>query len=124
MPLQGYFSDLTKSILVVSPWNFLQVEALFQGYGLQVLMGSRYLRGFVGKETAQALWLEEKVTGWWYLVATLAVLARRHPQTAYVGLQNSFQKEWGFVQRIIPGIGMVFRPVEDELRDTFLLALF
>ena len=28
------------------------------------------------------------------------------------------------MQYVTPGIGMVFQPVEDELQDTFLLALF
>ena len=39
-PLQGYLPDLTKSILVVSPWNFQQAEDHFQGMGVQVVTGS------------------------------------------------------------------------------------
>ena len=57
-------------------------------------------------------------------VATLAGVARRHPQTAYVGLQKFLQQEWDFVQSVTPGIWMVFQAVEDKLWDTFLLALF
>ena len=54
----------------------------------------------------------------------MAGVARRHPQTAYVGLQKYLQQEWDFVQSVTPGIWMVFQAVEDELRDTFLLDLF
>ena len=46
-PPQGYFPEPSKSILVVSPWNFMQAEAFFQGYGPQIMTGSRYLGGFV-----------------------------------------------------------------------------
>ena len=54
----------------------------------------------------------------------MAGVACHHPQTTYAGLQKSLQKEWFFVQRVTPGIWMAFQAVEDELRDTFLLALF
>ena len=85
-PPWGYFTEPTKSILVLSPQNFPQAEAFFWGYGLQVVTGRRYLGGFFGTEIAQAWWLEEKVEGWLDLVSTLAGVARRHPQTAYAGL--------------------------------------
>ena len=51
---RGYFLDLTKSILAVSPRNVSQAEASFWGYGLQVVTEIRYLGGFVGTETSQA----------------------------------------------------------------------
>ena len=57
-------------------------------------------------------------------MATLAGVACHHPQTKYAGLQKSLQKEWFFVQRVTLGTGMEFQVVEDELRDTFLPALF
>ena len=123
-PPRGYFLDPTKSILIVSPQNVLRAEALFWRYGLQVVMGSRYLGGFIGTETAQDRWMEEKVVGWRDLVATLAGVERWHPQTDYTVLQKSLQQEWAFVQHVTPGIGMDFKPVEDELRVTFLPDLF
>ena len=52
-----------KSTLVVSLWNVLRTEAFFQGYGLQIVTGSQYLRGFVGMDTVHTQWLEEKVAG-------------------------------------------------------------
>ena len=62
----------------MSPRNVPQAEAFFWGYGLQVVMGSRYLGGFVETDTAQAWWLEERVEGWQDLVATLTGVAHRH----------------------------------------------
>ena len=89
-PPQGYFPEPTKRILVVSPRNVPRMEAFFWGYGLQIVTGIQHLRGFVGMETVQARWMGEKFLGWQKLVATLAGMARRQPQTAYVGLQKCF----------------------------------
>ena len=47
-----------------------------------------------------------------------------HPQTAYVELQNSLQKEWDFLQRVTPGIWTAFYTMEDDLCDELLPALF
>ena len=41
-----------------------------------------------------------------------------------MGLQKSLHQEWSFVQHITPDIGTTFHPVEDKLRNTFLLDLF
>ena len=62
------------------------------------MTGSRYLGGFVGSKEVQDRWLREKLEGWRDSVATLAGVERRHPQTAYEGLQKSPQQEWSFVQ--------------------------
>ena len=70
----------------MSPYNVPRVEAFFRRYGLQVVTGSWYLGGFVGTETAQDRWLEEKVEGWRDSVATLDGVVCQNPQTAYAGL--------------------------------------
>ena len=88
----GYFPEPTKSILVVSSWNASQAEALFGGYGLQIVMGSRHLGGFVGSKVAKDFWLGAKVEGWWYSVVTLAGVVRWHPQTAYGDLHKSLHQ--------------------------------
>ena len=51
-------------------------------------------------------------------------MARKHPQSAYAGLQKSLQQEWEFVQRFAPGIGDAFVPVEEEIAKAFLPELF
>ena len=58
------------------------------------------------------------------MVATLAGVAPRHPQTAYGGTQKSLQQKWAFVQCVTPDIGMAFQVVEYAMRDIFLPALF
>ena len=57
-------------------------------------------------------------------MAILAGVARKHPQSAYAGLQKSLQQEWDFVQRVTLGVGDYFRPVQEVLEKTFVPALF
>ena len=47
------------------------------------------------------------------MVEVLAGVARRHSQKVYAGIQKSLQQEWYLVQRVTPGIGEDFRPVEE-----------
>ena len=54
----------------------------------------------------------------------LAEVYQKYQQSAYAGLQNSLQQEWAFVQRVTPGIGNAFGPVETALKETFVPALF
>ena len=51
-------------------------------------------------------------------------VARKHLQSAYAGLQKSLQQEWAFVQRVTPGIGDAFGPVEQALQETCIPSLF
>ena len=46
----------------------------------------------------------------------LSGVSCKHPHSAYAGLQKSLQQEWAFVQRVTPGIGDAFGPVEKALR--------
>ena len=62
-PLQNYFTEPTKSILVVYPRNFPRAEDFFWGYGLHIVTGSRHLGGFMGTKEAQDRWIGEKVEG-------------------------------------------------------------
>ena len=57
-------------------------------------------------------------------MGTLAGLSRKHPQSAYAGLNNSIQQEWAFVQRVTPGIGDDFDLIDKAVREAFFLALF
>ena len=88
--------------------------------GIRVVTGHRYLGGFIGDAAAEGEWIKEKVQGWTELVSLLAGVAHKHPQSAYAGLQKSLQQELAFVQRVTPGVGEAFGPVEEALREIFV----
>ena len=102
--------------MVVRPQNVLRAEVFFWGYGLKIVMGSRYLGGFAGTEVSQIWQLEDKVEGWQYLVDIISGVACTRPKTSYGGLEKSLQKEWDFVQRITTDIGKGFQTVEDSVQ--------
>ena len=123
-PPQGYLPEPTKSILIVSPRNVPRAEAIFWRYGLQIVTGGRYLGDLVSTKAAQDHFLGDKVEGWQDSVENLARVARRHPQTAFAGLQKSLHQEWSFVQHVTIEIEVAYQVVEYAMRDTFLPALF
>ena len=123
-PAQGYYLEPTKIILVVAPGKVVRAEEHFRGLGIRVVTGHRYLGGFLGDMAAEREWVEKKVQGWKESVRILEGVALKHPKSAYAGLQKSLQQEWVFVQRVTPGVGAAFGPVEEALQEVFVPDLF
>ena len=121
---RGYYPEPTKRILVVAPGNVARAEEFFRGMGLKVVTGHRYLGGYIEDRESEGRWLVDKITGRAESVDTLAGFSRKHPQSAYAGLQKSIQQEWVFVHQVTPGIGDDFGLVEKALRETFVPDLF
>ena len=123
-PTRGYYPDPNKSILVVAPGNVSQAEEHFQGLGIRVVTGHRYLGGYIGDKEAEGRWLAENIKEWTESVEILAGVSPKHPQSAYAVLQKSLQQKWVFVQQVTPGVGDAFGLVETALKETFVPALF
>ena len=84
---------------------------LFWGIGMKVVTGSRYLGSFIGNRESETTWLDEKVKGGTELVRLLLWVPRKHPKSAYAGMQKSLQHEWALVKWATPDIGDAFGPV-------------
>ena len=107
---------------MVAEQNVPRATEYFRGMGIKIVTGSRYLGGFVGQRETEIQWVRTEVEGWAESVKTLAGVDRKHPQSAYAGLQKSLKQEWAFIQRVTPGIGEEFGPVEEEITKAFLPA--
>ena len=68
-------------------------------------------------------WVEEKVGEWVSGVGALARIAKRYPQTAYMGFAVSLQSEWQYICRAVPGVEALLQPVEDAIVGEFIPAL-
>ena len=90
---------------------------------MRVVTRIRCLGGFIGDQESKNLWLAEKLKRWTHSVDVLDKVACRHLQTAYAGLQKSIQQEWDFVHRVKLHTREAFRPVEEALEKSFLMAL-
>ena len=78
-PARGYFTEPTKSILVVAEQNVPRATEYFRGMGIKIVTGSRYLGGFVGERETEIQWVRMKVEGWEESIKKLAGVARKHP---------------------------------------------
>jgi hypothetical protein len=123
-PTRGYFPEPTKSILIVREHNLAAAKIEFKDLGFEVVSGARYLGGFLGEDSEQKLWIEEKTSNWTDAVRELAKVAVRYPQTAYAGLTKSLQQEMQFVQRVTSELSDEFIGVQKALQEDFIPALF
>jgi hypothetical protein len=122
-PERGYLPEPAKSILICAPADRPAAESRLEAFGFNYTEGYRYVGGFLGTAEALGQWLDPKIQKWVKGVQSLAQVARRYPQTAYAGLAMSLQQEWQYLQRVVPGCGAAFQPIEDALRDDFIPAL-
>ena len=86
--------------------------------------GSRYLGAYLGLQEELEAWVKPQVESWAHEVRGLAKISRRHPQSAYAGLEMLLQSEWQYLQQIIPGVGTLMGPIEEALREKFFPSLF
>jgi hypothetical protein len=122
-PHRGYFPEPGKSVLIVGATTPHADLAPVAEFNFQRQEGHRYVGGFVGSPTTEAAWIAPQVHQWTCGVDSLASVARRHPQTAFAGLAKSLQAEWQYLQRVSPGTGGHFAPIEDAIATRFLPAL-
>ena len=119
----GYYLNTGKSICITRPEDLPKAREFFKAWKLDFVTGYRYVGGFIGAEEERDEWLEPKIDAWEQGVKDLAMVAKKYPQAAYAGLTKSFQNEWQYSMRVLPGISEKFAPVEKALAEEFLPAL-
>ena len=94
-PAYGYFPEPSKSRLIVgnSDAAVNTAKEFFLDENFDVVCGYQYLGGYIGAEESKIQWIENKIAGWSEGVTKLTKVADRNPQSAYVGLQRSYQQE-------------------------------
>ena len=125
-PHFGYFPEAHKSWHVCKAEEEEAARACFaaQNFNINFTRGKRYLGGFVGSLVEREVWLCPKIDLWVAAIHSLALIARRYPQTAYAGLVISLQAEWQYLCRAVPDVEQYLTLIEEELHSTFLPALF
>ena len=122
-PQRGYFPEPAKSICICDLQTQNRVRPFLEEFKFQYKEGYRYLGKYIGTTETLQQWLQPKVAEWAEGVQELAHVARRFPQTAYAGLAKSLQSEWQFLQRVCPGIGETFAPVEHAIASSYIPSL-
>ena len=124
----GYFPNASKSILITHPDRLEAAHKFFNEthrLGFIISKGHRFLGGFIGDATSRDEFVSSKVADWIHGTKELAEVARlKYPHVAYTGISKCLQHKWTFTQRVIPGVGNLFTPLEEEISNNFLPALF
>ena len=68
--------------------------------------------------------MQTKVEAWAHGVRTLAKISKWYPLLTYAGFGMSLQLEWQYLQMTVPGFGSLMGPIEDDLREALLTAIF
>jgi hypothetical protein len=127
-PDYGYYPNASKSILVTHPDNMVAAHHFFNvthRLGFKISTGHRFLGGFIGDSTSRDEFVSSKVADWIHGTRELAAVARlKYPHAAYTGISKCLQHKWNFTQRVIPGVDNLFLPLEEEIANNFLPALF
>ena len=122
-PAFGYFPEPSKSF-VVGEHCRSEAEALFQGLGVHVVTGHRYLGGFIGDLNQRNVFVQKKVNNWVNHVHVFGDIALSQPQLAYTAVTRSLQFEWTFLLRVLHDGGALFQDLESSLASNFLPAIF
>ena len=123
-PSFGYFPNPQKSSIVVGPGFQSAAEDLFGSLGVEVVCGHRFLGGFLGDASTREAFVLGKVNQWVSDIQHLSRMAESQPQASYAALTKSLQREWIFLQRVIPKCGTLFAGLETILLSSFLPAMF
>jgi hypothetical protein len=123
-PQYGYYPEPTKSNLVVKEGLEEEARAIFEGTGVNIVSASKFLGGFVGKDSVVREFMGEKIQKWVLAVECLAEVAEVYPQDAYAAFTKSLSCEWAYVQRTVPGSGGGFPVLDGAIGEKFCQALF
>ena len=74
-PVNGYFPKPSKTVLVVQASILQRERDLFHDLGVKVVIGSRFLGGFVGEHSLASNFVSDKVKTWCNCIQQLSDVA-------------------------------------------------
>ena len=93
----GIFLEPDKSYIVIYPDFIQEAQTVFDGMGIQIVTGHKFLGGFIGGKDDTVIWMEKKIERWVSAVHKLSNAAKSQPQAAFVAFTKSLQAEWAYV---------------------------
>ena len=60
---------------------------------------------------------------WVAAVQRISQMAHSQPHAAYAAFTHCLQRQWTFISRSMPGVAELLKPLEDEIRLSFIPAL-
>ena len=124
-PKFGYFPKASKTVLIIKDSSMASIAAeLFADTGIQITcQGERHLGAAIGNEEFKNKYVSSKVKKWVEDIEMLADIAAEEPQAALSAYTKSICHRWTYIQRTISGCGMLFKPLENCIRNTLIPAI-
>ena len=123
-PGQGYYSEPSKSVLIVCLDNLEAGKVFGARHVFKVCTGARYLGGYIRDDKSKHDWLKERTLTWENNIITIRKTAGKYHQESYSAVVHEIQSECIFLQRVTWEMGDAFSGVEKMIRETFLPRLF
>ena len=123
-PKYGYFPLPTKTILIVKETAEAKAREIFEGSGVQITtQGERHMGAVIGSQQFKEEYVSRKVEKWVQDIEELSSIAKAEPQAAYSVYTKAICHRWTYVQRTIPNIAQLFKPLEYAIREKLIPAL-
>ena len=124
-PSMGYLPNPGKTWLILKNEEAIEkAREIFQSQGINITTyGKKHLGACLGSASFKEEYVSKKVYKWVEELKTLSKFAETDPHAAYAAFTYGFSQKWKYVQRTIPNIEDLFRPLEDCISQVFITAL-
>ena len=123
-PNYGYYTNGPKSYLYVKASYAEQAKHLFGNTGIQITtIGTRHLGSALGSDDFVREFVGRKVAKWTSALERLTQIAHSEPHAAFSAYTHGFAAQWRYISRVVPNVGPLLEPLEEDIRKKFLPAL-
>ena len=122
--LYGYFTNCSKTTLLVRNDLVAIAKDLFAGTGVDILTdGARYLGSTIGEQGFRASYLLNKVDEWLDELRVLTNFAQTEPHAAHASLNYSLRSRYTFLVRTLPDTSETLQRIDKFMVEEFLPAI-
>ena len=123
-PKFGYYSEPTKTWLVVKPCLSEKVESVFLGTKIKIITeGRRYLGGSIGRQKFYNLYITAKVNNWIGQLKLLSKIGATELQSACCAFTAGFKHKVTYILTTIPDICRHLQKLDQYVENVFVPAL-
>ncbi|XP_063615254.1 uncharacterized protein LOC134788297 [Penaeus indicus] len=123
-PMQGYYPNAQKTVLIVKPQKLDLAKEKFKNTDIIIKTGGeKHLGAILGPIHNREKFIKDRVEEWVNEIRRLAKIATIEPHAAYTALTFGIRHRWNYLMRTVPGIGHLLEPLEQTIKRELLPAL-
>ena len=122
-PSYGYFTEPSKSIIILKEEHLDEAKRLLSNLDVEVTLASTFLGGCIGRESKVCAFGQSKVARWVNGVQCLVKAARSYPQSTNAAFTYSLSMEWTYLQCLVTGCDNEYVPLRGTIQRVFTPAV-